>query len=204
MKYIAVIGLLFFSTYYSHAQNTEKIPSAEQFVLHTTNKIIEIISIPDNCTLREQKLSNLFEKKLSIRKISQFTLGSFARKISKEDFDTYQNLIKKLIIRIYATRLHSFSGEKIVILGHQQKKNNTIVTSQIQFKDRDPIRVNWWLRKKPSSKTYKIFDLQVLGIWMVQEQRDVFSAILRKNNGNIKILLHHLQNQINTSQKCTI
>ena len=38
----------------------------------------------------------------NMRRIARFTLGPFARKISDEDFATYQQLLNELIIKVYA------------------------------------------------------------------------------------------------------
>ena len=43
---------------------------------------------------------------------------------------------------------------------------------------------------------YSLFDVQVLGVWMAQEQRASFSSVLKNNKGDINALLEHLRKQI--------
>ena len=57
-----------------------------------------------------------------MRRIARFTLGPFARKISDEDFATYQQLLNELIIKVYANRLGEYGNEQLVVGRSQSKK----------------------------------------------------------------------------------
>ncbi|GIR09935.1 MAG: hypothetical protein CM15mP21_1970 [Hyphomicrobiales bacterium] len=58
-----------------------------------------------------------------MRRIARFTLGPFARKISDEDFATYQQLLNELIIKVYANRLGEYGNEQLVVGAARAKKN---------------------------------------------------------------------------------
>ncbi|MDB2626747.1 ABC transporter substrate-binding protein, partial [Alphaproteobacteria bacterium] len=145
---------------------------------------------------REGKFAALLNERANIRRIARFTLGQFGRKISKEDFASFEKLLGQFIVKVYANRLGEYSDEKVIVGKAQAKKKNVIVESRIEFANgRDPIDIDWWLRlEKDGSMT--LFDVRVLGVWMAQEQRDAFSSVLKNNKGDINALLDHLRKQI--------
>ena len=131
-----------------------------------------------------------------MRRIARFTLGPFARKISDEEFATYQQLLNELIIKVYANRLGEYGNEKVVVGRSQSKKKNFIVNSQIEFDNgRQPIAVDWWLYREKDGG-FSLFDVRVIGVWMAQEQRDSFASVLKNNRGDISALLGHIRKQI--------
>ena len=172
------------------------LAKAQAFVMALADDAIEILSIEKTRAGREGKFAALLNERANIRRIARFTLGQFGRKISKEDFASFEKLLGQFIVKVYANRLGEYSDEKVMVGKAQAKKKNVIVESRIEFANgRDPIDIDWWLRlEKDGSMT--LFDVRVLGVWMAQEQRDAFSSVLKNNKGDINALLDHLRKQI--------
>ena len=97
-------------------------------------------------------------------------------------------------------RLSDYNNEKLVITSAKPKgSNQAIVESQINFTNgREPVKVTWWL-VKDASGAYKIFDVNVVGIWLAQEQRSSFTSVIANNGDNFDALLGHLRQQIQTA-----
>ena len=171
---------------------------AQAFVTALADDAIRILSTETTRQGREVAFAELLNERANMRRIARFTLGQFARKISKDDFKTYEALLGEFIVKVYANRLGEYSDEKVMVGKAQAKKKNIIVESRIEFANgRDPIDIDWWLRlEKDGSMT--LFDVRVLGVWMAQEQRDAFASVLKKNKGDINALLDHLRKQINS------
>ena len=174
------------------------LAKAQAFVMALADDAIEILSTEKTRAGREAKFAALLNERANIRRIARFTLGQFGRKISKDDLATFEQLLGKFIVKVYANRLGEYSDEKVMVGKAQAKKKNVIVGSRIAFANgRDPIDIDWWLRvEKDASLT--LFDVRVLGVWMAQEQRDAFASVLKNNKGDINALLDHLRKQINT------
>ncbi|MDA8625007.1 ABC transporter substrate-binding protein [Alphaproteobacteria bacterium] len=172
------------------------LAKAQAFVMALADDAIEILSTEKTRAGREGKFAALLNERANIRRIARFTLGQFGRKISKEDFASFEKLLGQFIVKVYANRLGEYSDEKVIVGKAQAKKKNVIVESRIEFANgRDPIDIDWWLRlEKDGSMT--LFDVRVLGVWMAQEQRDAFSSVLKNNKGDINALLDHLRKQI--------
>ena len=169
---------------------------AKIFVTDMADEAITILKTQTAREAREAGFRKLLNERANMRRIARFTLGAFARKISDEDFATYQELLNELIIKVYANRLGEYGNEQVVVGRSQSKKKNFIVKSQIEFDNgRQPIDVDWWLyREKDGSFT--LFDVRVIGVWMAQEQRDSFASVLKNNRGDISALLGHIRTQI--------
>ena len=174
------------------------LAKAQAFVMALADDAIEILSTEKTRAGREAKFAALLNERANIRRIARFTLGQFGRKISKEDYASFEKLLGQFIVKVYANRLGEYSDEKVMVGKAQAKKKNVIVESRIEFANgRDPIDIDWWLRvEKDASLT--LFDVRVLGVWMAQEQRDAFASVLKNNKGDINALLDHLRKQINT------
>jgi phospholipid transport system substrate-binding protein len=169
---------------------------AKIFVTDMADEAITILKTQTTRGGREAGFRKLLNERANMRRIARFTLGAFARKISDEDFATYQELLNELIIKVYANRLGEYGNEQVVVGRSQSKKKNFIVKSQIVFDNgRQPIDVDWWLHREKDD-SFTLFDVRVIGVWMAQEQRDSFASVLKNNRGDISALLGHIRTQI--------
>lgn len=174
------------------------LAKAQAFVTSLADNAITILSTEKTRQGREAAFSKLLDERANMRRIARFTLGQFGRKVSKDDFATFESLLGEFIVKVYANRLGEYSDEKVLVGKAQAKKKNVIVDSRIEFANgRDPIDIDWWLRVEKDG-SLSLFDVRVLGVWMAQEQRDAFASVLKNNKGDINALLEHLRKQINS------
>ena len=160
---------------------------------------IDLLRYAENDLEREEGFTELLAEKANMRRIARFTLGQYVRKVSKEDFATFQDLLDQMIVKVYANRLKDYSDERVIVGKARNKKRNFIVDSKIEFANgRDPISIDWWLVREKDGR-FTLFDVRVLGVWMAQEQRASFSSVLQNNKGDINALLDHLRKQISGS-----
>lgn len=176
------------------------LAKAQAFVTALADDAIEILSTETTRAGREEKFGKLLNERANMRRIARFTLGQFGRKISNDDFATFEKLLGKFIVKVYANRLGEYSDEKVMVGKAQAKKKNIIVESRIEFANgRDPIDIDWWLRLEKDA-SMSLFDVRVLGVWMAQEQRDAFASVLKNNKGDINALIDHLRKQISPNK----
>lgn len=191
-------GLALFALLSTPARaNEPDLAAAQSFVTALADDAIRILSTSETRQAREAAFAEMLNERANMRRIARFTLGQFGRKISKEDFATYEKLLGEFIVKVYANRLGEYSDEKVMVGKAQAKKRNVIVDSRIDFANgRDPIAIDWWLRLEKDG-SLSLFDVRVLGVWMAQEQRDAFASVLKNNKGDINALLAHLRKQVN-------
>ncbi|MDE1173423.1 MAG: ABC transporter substrate-binding protein [Parvibaculaceae bacterium] len=171
-------------------------PAAEQFVTKLSLDAIKIISDKTNSKAqKEQGFYTLFTQNADVPKIAAFCLGQYVRLPDDQQKQQYLKLFTDFVVKIYVTRLSGYTDQTITVTGSQLKGKNVLVMSQINFTDgRPPVKVTWWLLKKPDG--YKIFDVNVVGVWLAQEQRASFASVISNNRGQFQPLLDTLNKQI--------
>lgn len=173
--------------------------AAEAFVAELGGKAIEILGDEDMTSQEtEASFRTLLLEAMDIRRVGLFALGQYARLPTKEEKETYFDLLGEFIVKVYLGRLTGYSDQEFIVTSSTEKGKKgreVIVDSRIEFADgREPLKVDWWLlRNKDGS--FKVFDVNVAGIWMAQEQRGAFSSHIRNNGGKFEALLVHLRAQ---------
>jgi len=194
-----VAGLAFSATFVvSTPAMADDLENAKGFVDNLASSAISILASDSTSEVRESKFRTLFVDNLDMRRIGLFTLGQYARTPTPEQKTEYLELVKEFIVKIYSGRLTEFSNETVKVLKASpkgKKGKQFLVRSQINFTTgREPVSVVWWLLKDGDS--FKVFDVQVVGIWMAQEQRAAFASVISKNDGDFNALLADLKRQI--------
>ncbi len=195
----AAIAAAFALAFLSFSAPAKADEAAEAFVTELGGKAIEILS-NEELTKEETEANfrTLLLDAMDIRRVGLFALGQYARLPTKEEKEAYFDLLGEFIVKVYLGRLTGYSDQAFVVTSSKEKGNKgreVIVDSRIEFVDgREPLTVDWWLlRNKDGS--FKVFDVNVAGIWMAQEQRGAFSSHIRNNGGKFEALLAHLRAQ---------
>jgi phospholipid transport system substrate-binding protein len=174
---------------------------AKAFVETVSENAIAIISDKDaGKAKQESDFRALLAENADMDRIAAFALGQYLRTPNDEQRKEYRELVETFIVKVYVTRLTDYNDEKLSILGARERgENQAIVQSEIRFTNgREPVSVDWWLIKKDGG--YKIFDVNVVGVWLAQEQRSAFTSVIRNNGGNFDALLKHLRSQIGKAE----
>ncbi|MGB0343615.1 MAG: MlaC/ttg2D family ABC transporter substrate-binding protein [Parvibaculales bacterium] len=203
-KFLTILALFLAPAISPAFAEEADMASAKQFVTDLADEAIVILRNAENRAAREEGFHSLLTERANLRRIARFTLGQFARQVEKDEFEAFQTLLTEMIVKVYANRLAEYSDEKVIVDNVQNKKRNFIVASHIEFANgRDPIEMSWWLVKEKSG-AFSLFDVNVLGVWMAQEQRDSYASVLKKNRGDMSKLLSHMRNQLNADTQDTM
>lgn len=195
VAFCAAVLFSIFATAPAQAANAD--PAAEKWVDDISQRAIKIISDKSaGRQAREAQFSTLLNESADMPRIAAFCLGQFLRTPTADQKDEYLKLFNNFVVKVYVTRLSDYHDEKLTITGSQLKGDTQVlVQSQINFTNgREPVKVTWWLLKKDSG--YKLFDVNVVGVWLAQEQRSAFTSVINNHNGDFGALLNHLKQQI--------
>lgn len=174
---------------------------AKAFVESVSKQAIDIISDKNASKAeRESEFRALLNQNADMDRIAAFALGQYLRTPTPEQKAEYRELVETFIVKVYVTRLSDYNDEKLDILGAKTKGDaQAIVNSEIKFTNgREPVTVDWWLIKKDGG--FKIFDVNVVGVWLAQEQRSTFTSVIRNNGGDFNALIAHLRKQIGKAE----
>lgn len=201
----AALAAAFAVVLLAFAQPAKADEAAEAFVAELGGKAIEILGNEELTPEQtEENFRTLLLDAMDIRRVGLFALGQYARLPTKEEKAAYFDLLGEFIVKVYLGRLTGYSDQEFLVTSSKEKGKKgreVIVDSRIEFADgREPLAVDWWLlRNKDGS--FKVFDVNVAGIWMAQEQRGTFSSHIRNNGGKFEALLAHLRAQAGTASE---
>jgi phospholipid transport system substrate-binding protein len=169
----------------------------EVFIKRITNETLDIIKADK--ALRNgdvNKLTQLVDDKVmphvNFRRMTSLATGPAWRKATPEQQKRLQDEFKTLLVRTYAGALSQVSDQVVVVkpLRAGQEDKNLVVNTEVRGKG-DPIQLDYRLEKTPGEGSgWMIFDLNVLGVWLIENYRTQFTKEI--NAGGIDALIASL------------
>jgi phospholipid transport system substrate-binding protein len=148
---------------------------------------------------REQRFRALMLENFAISGIGKFVLGRYWPRATEMEQAEYLKLFEDLMVVMYAERFSKYAGETLdVEQAEVRGEYDVLVYSRIKRVDAtQPIKVAWRVRGKPGA--YKIVDVMVEGISMVQTQKSEFASFIQQNGGKLDSLLSEMRKRIQLS-----
>ena len=129
--------------------------------------------------------------------------GPAWRRATPEQRQKLQDEFKTLLVRTYAGALRQVSDQKVELKPLRAGPNDKEVVVRTVVTGRgDPIELDYRLERTPGQGTgWKIYDLNVLGVWLVANYRSQFAEQI--NQGGIDGLIKALaeRNRANAADK---
>jgi len=137
---------------------------------------------------------------VNFRRMTALATGPAWRKATPEQQKRLQDEFKILLVRTYSGALSQVTDQVVVVkpLRAGQEDKNLVVNTEIRGKG-DPIQLDYRLEKTPGEGAgWMIFDLNVLGVWLIENYRTQFTKEI--NAGGIDALIASLalRNKSNT------
>lgn len=161
------------------AHAADETPDA--FVKRVTSETLELVK--NDKSLRQgdvAKIMQLVDSKLmphvNFRRMTALATGPAWRSATPEQQRRLQEEFKTLLIRTYSGALSQVSDQTVVVrpLRPGQDERNTVVNTEVRGKG-DPIQLDYRLEKTPGQGAgWLIYDLNVLGIWLIASYNDQF------------------------------
>ena len=153
------------------------------------------------------KIMQLVDGKLmphvNFRRMTALATGPAWRKATPEQQARLQDEFKILLVRTYAGALSQVTDQVVVIkpLRAGQDDKNLVVNTEVRGKG-DPIQLDYRLEKTPGQGAgWMIFDLNVLGVWLIENYRTQFTKEI--NAGGIDALIASLVARNKTNAKAS-
>jgi phospholipid transport system substrate-binding protein len=151
------------------------------------------------------KIMQLVDSKLmqhvNFRRMTALATGPGWRKATPEQQDRLQEEFKLLLIRTYSGALTQINDQTIEVkpLRGATDEKNLVVQTEVRGKG-EPIQLDYRLEKTPGDGSgWKIFDLNVMGIWLVENYRSQFSKEI--NAGGLDGLIKSLADRNKSNAK---
>jgi phospholipid transport system substrate-binding protein len=134
---------------------------------------------------------SLLKANADIPKIAIYSLGPYRKSLTKDVQSQYFGLVENYISKVFASHAKSLAGQKLTVVASSDTGDSTIVRSQVTFGGGRTVPVTWRLVKHGGG--YRVFDVNVDGVWLASTQKTNFTAVLKKNGGKISALLDYLR-----------
>ncbi len=146
------------------------------------------------------KVSQLVDSKLmpylNFNRMTASAVGRFWRQATPEQRTRLQAEFKTLLIRTYAGALGQVKDQTLVLRPMRAQPTDTEVVVRSEVRGRgDPIQLDYRMEK--GADGWKVFDINVLGVWLVETYRGQFAqeiqakgidgliaALAERNRGN--------------------
>lgn len=129
---------------------------------------------------------------VNFRRMTASAVGPAWRQATPEQQSRLQEEFKILLVRIYAGALAQVSDQTILIKPLRAAPDDKEVLVRTEVRGRgDPIQLDYRLEKTPGEGNgWKIYNLNVLGVWLVETYRSQFAREINNNgiDGLIKVL----------------
>ena len=188
----------------STAWANDEAPDA--FVKRITSETLDAVRTDKSLKAGDiNKIMQLVDTKLmqhvNFRRMTALATGPGWRKATPEQQDRLQAEFKLLLIRTYSGALTQISDQTIEVkpLRGASDDKNLVVQTEVKGKG-DPIQLDYRLEKTPGDGAgWKIFDLNVMGIWLVENYRSQFSKEI--NAGGMDGLIKSLSERNKSNAK---
>ncbi|RSZ58269.1 ABC transporter substrate-binding protein [Massilia atriviolacea] len=142
----------------------------------------------------QKKVMDLVESKIlphvDFMRMTQLAAGRFWRDATPEQQKQLSNEFRTLLIFTYSGALSQIKNETVEFkpLRAAPEDKEVEVRSQVNVARGEPVTLNYRLAQTPAG--WKIFDINVLGAWLVETYKGTFASEINKSgiDGLIKTL----------------
>ncbi len=111
---------------------------------------------------------------VDFQRMTASAVGRYWRQATPEQQKALQDQFKLLLVRTYSGALAQVSEQTVELKPMRSAPADTEVVVKTEIKGRgDPIQLDYRLEQTPGG--WKIYDVNVLGVWLVENYRNTFS-----------------------------
>ena len=165
------------------AQASASAPDA--LVRQVSSEVLESLKADKAMARDPARVTALVDQKVmpyvDFRRMTSSAVGRYWRQATPEQQTRLQDEFKKLLVRTYSGALAQVSQEQTVELKPmraQPTDNEVVVRTEIRGRG-DPIQLDYRLAKEANA--WKIYDVNVLGVWLVENYRNSFAQEIGAN-----------------------
>jgi len=134
---------------------------------------------------------SLLRSNADIAAIAIYSLGPYRKSLTNDVKAEYYSLVENYIARVFQQNAKKLAGQSLEVKGAKDAGDSVLVRSILNMGGGGVMPVTWRLVKRGGG--FRIFDVNVDGIWLASTQKTNFVAVLKKNNGNMSALLNYLK-----------
>lgn len=182
----------------NYARAADQSGDPSEWVLEMSNKILDTIRNDEKLkagdTARIQAfVDDIVMPTVDFLRMTRMSVGPKWRGASAEQRDELQKLFRDQLIRVYSGALATVKGQKAKLAPNRVKPTDkdALVRTLLYETGKPDIRLDYRLKKVDG--LWRIVDVNVEGIWLVDNYRNQFSSVV--NSSGIEGLIRELKNK---------
>lgn len=171
----------------------------DQLVLQVSNDVLDSIrKDPELAKANPAHINKLVDESIlpftDFQTMTRMAVGPAWRKASEGERQEIMTLFRKLLVAVYSGAVKEASDYHVALRNNKysDKDNTVIIRTNLLSKSHDPISLDYRLLKKDGA--WKIFDVNIGGVWLVENYRSQFSSVI--GNSGIKGLIEQLKDRV--------
>ena len=128
---------------------------------------------------RRQLLEKVVGERFDYQEMSRRSLGAPWNNLSDKDKQEFVSLFQTLLVNTYADKVESYSGEGVQYVNERREKDYAEVRTKV-LTGKTEIPLDYRLLNKDSA--WRVYDVVVDGVSLVNNYRGQFSKILRTSS----------------------
>lgn len=169
----------------------------DKFVLDAANEALNVLKSDSGVKSGDlahinQVVDQYILPYVNFRKTTQLAAGRYWRQATPEQKDALADAFRGTLIRTYSgalTNVNSQTSIKLLPFRGDSNADDVVVRSLITQSNGQPVGVDYRLEKDPQ-QGWRIYDMNVEGIWLIQNYRNQFAQQIQQSgiDGLIKAL----------------
>ena len=186
---------------HSQAAGDEFADGAHQFIQTLADRAVNSLTGDKNSSAEQKiRFRKMLNDNFDVRLLGKWALGRYWRKATKIERSEYLTQFEEFLVATYSKRFRQLTTEKIDVASATSRNAKlAIVHSRLIRESNKPVRIDW--RVAYPRGEYKIVDIIVEGISMLQTQRSEFGSVIRKNGGKVSGLTATLRDKTESINK---
>ncbi len=127
-------------------------------------------------------------------RMTKMAVGPGWRKATEAQRNEIQQLFRQLLTAVYSGALKEASSYKVVLKNNKFSLTDrtVLIRTQLSSPSQEPIQLDYRLLN--NGKVWKIFDVNVGGVWLVENYRSQFSSVI--NSSGVQGLIQQLKERV--------
>ncbi len=186
-------GLFLFSGALFAQTPDQSTPPDALIKMVVTDVMASVKSDPEIQKGNIQKIVDLVDKKIvpytDMRRTTEMAMGPNWKKASSEQQTQLTSEFKSLLIRTYSGALSQLRDQTVQFKAlRAAPDDNEVVVKTVVLGRGDPVPLDYRLEK--TANGWKVYDMNILGVWLVEAYRNQFANQISQNGieGLVKFL----------------
>lgn len=157
----------------------------EELIKQVSNEVIDTVKTDKAIQGGDvKKIMTLVDSKVlphvNFRRMTASAVGRYWRQATPEQQQRLQEEFKVLLVRTYSGAIAQVRDQVVELKPMRAKPEDTEVIVRTEVKGKgDPIQLDYRLEK--AGDAWKIYDVNVLGVWLVENYRNSFAQEISAN-----------------------